>query len=52
MTSLTDLYAVEEDSPEGQYLRMCDAPLPQDVMDYLRTAETESLEDSARLLYA
>lgn len=52
MTSLTDLYAVEEDSPEGDYLRMCDAPLPQDVMDYLRTVETESLEDSVRLLYA
>ncbi|PLS27697.1 hypothetical protein [Bifidobacterium parmae] len=52
MASLTGLYAVEEDSPEHEYLRMCDMPLPQDVMEYLQSQDGESLEDSTRLLYA
>ncbi|MBT1165154.1 hypothetical protein [Bifidobacterium felsineum] len=52
MASLIDLYSVDEGSAEQDYLRMCDAPLPQDVMEYLQADGEESLEDSARLLYA
>lgn len=35
MVKLTDLYTVDADSPEYDYLHLCDAPLPQDVLQFL-----------------
>lgn len=35
MVKLTDLYTVDANSPEYDYLQLCDAPLPQDVLQFL-----------------
>ncbi|WP_156100227.1 hypothetical protein [Bifidobacterium reuteri] len=40
MPLLVDFYLVEDDSEEQDYLRLCDAPLSQDVLDYLHATES------------
>ncbi|MBW3090093.1 hypothetical protein [Bifidobacterium miconisargentati] len=43
MVNLTDLYTVDKDSAEYDYLRLCDAPLSQDVLEFLgKSSETET----------
>lgn len=43
MVKLADLYTVDKDSAEYDYLRLCDAPLPQDVLEFLgKSPEVES----------
>ncbi|KFI50756.1 MULTISPECIES: hypothetical protein [Bifidobacterium] len=42
MVKLVDLYTVDKDSAECDYLRLCDAPLPQDVLEFLgKSSEAE-----------
>lgn len=47
MVKLTDLYTVDADSPEYDYLHLCDAPLPQDVLQFLGKAPQSDHDSTA-----
>ena len=47
MVKLTDLYTVDTDSPEYDYLHLCDAPLPEDVLQFLGKASRPKQDPAA-----
>lgn len=55
MVNLTDLYNVDKDSAEYDYLRLCDAPLSEDVLEFLgksHKAKSDSIQAIRERAYA
>ncbi|MCH9277219.1 hypothetical protein JS533_013265 [Bifidobacterium amazonense] len=55
MVKLADLYNIDKDSAEYDYLRLCDAPLPEDVLEFLgksHKSESDTVRTIRERVYA